>query len=169
MTSKTYFRHYTINSNLSEEEEGKGRSRVKKHPTLQARALDVPPDLDILRTVGLSSHTADSVCCRRGMGCLYLCVCMCVCVEASLKSGSCLQFFSLSVLWVTWSGPPSDLARVGGLPERLGRWWCRWWWRGGGVHKQKIQPNPYSILTDWSQTQRQDAYISWYYPRLLNL
>lgn len=63
--------------NLSKEEEGKGRSQVKKHPTFEAWALDVPPDLDTLRTVGLSSHAADSVCYRRGMGCLYLCVWVC--------------------------------------------------------------------------------------------
>lgn len=77
-------------------EAGESSSEVRKLLAVQAQALDVPPDVEApaLNTVELSSHAADTK--KWGVG-ASICVCLCVCRGSILKSGSCLQFFSLSV------------------------------------------------------------------------
>lgn len=75
---------------LSEMKKGEGRSEVK------SKHLKSGPFM-FLQTLWLSSHTADSVCYpqQRGGGwAVYVCVYVC---RSILKSGSCLQFFSLRV------------------------------------------------------------------------
>ncbi len=97
---------------------------------------------------------------RRGLGCLFVCVYLCW-ERKHLKKWQLLAISQPQRLRVTCPGPPSDLAKAAGLPEKVERWW---WWGGTrtmSAMAKKTYTNPYSFLTDFIQnTGRQDADIS---------